>query len=65
MRHQNTPFSGKRIRQNSEKLKQLKRREKRLRRLGLSVVLFDQAINWAQYFQARNEHRKSLANKSK
>ncbi len=33
-------FSGKRIRQNSAKLQQIKRREKRLRRIGLSVVAF-------------------------
>lgn len=55
----NRPFTGKRIGQDSAKLAQLKRREKRLRRKGLSVLSFtDPKFPWIAYFKQRNEQRK-------
>lgn len=33
-------FSGRRVRQNSAKIKQMRKRDRRLRALGLSVVSF-------------------------
>jgi hypothetical protein len=33
-------FSGRRVRQNSAKLKQMRKRDRRLRKIGLSVVAF-------------------------
>lgn len=51
-------FQGKRIRQNQSKLAQMKRREKRLRRIGLSIVNFeDPKFPWLAYFKTRNEQR--------
>lgn len=51
-------FQGKRIRQNESKLAQMKRREKRLKRIGLSIVNFhDPKFPWLAYFKQRNEQR--------
>lgn len=46
------PFSGKRIRQDSAKLKQLKKRQRRLNRYGLSVKDFP-GLNLAAYEEVR------------
>lgn len=55
----NNAFQGKRIRQNESKLAQMKRREKRLHRIGLSVINFtDKNFPWLDYFRTRNEQRK-------
>lgn len=51
-------FQGKRIRQNEAKLAQMKRREKRLHRIGLSIINFnDPKFPWLAYFKQRNEQR--------
>jgi len=52
-------FSGKRIRQDSAKLKALGKRERRLRKIGLSVLHFTQPMNWLQYFQTRKAMKES------
>lgn len=54
-------FSGKRIRQDKAKLKKIRSRERRLRKIGLSVLSFAHPINWVEYFKIRNEY----ANKAK
>lgn len=49
-----TAFSGKRIRQNSAKLKQLRKRQRRLNHIGLSVKDFvGKGLNLAAYEETR------------
>ena len=52
-------FQGKHIRGNTARLAQLKRREKRLKRLALSVMAFvpHAGIFWPAYFKNRNDER--------
>lgn len=61
----NIPFSGKRIRQDSAKLKQLKKRQRQLNRIGLSVKDFvGKGLNLAAYEETRRivrEQRKAKA----
>lgn len=53
----NTAFCGKRINQNSIKLKQIQGRERRLNKIGLSLHSFSQKQNWMFYFTQRNHAR--------
>lgn len=61
--HFNSPFlkaySGKRVRQNSTKLKQMSKRDRRLRKIGLSLKLFEYGFNAVEYFRTRQEARRT------
>jgi len=53
-------FSGKRVRQHSGKLEGIAKRERRLRKIGLSLLNFEPnaQMNWVSYFKTRTEARK-------
>lgn len=46
-------YSGKRLQQNPGKVKQIKKREARLRKIGLSLLSFQQPFDWIGYFKTR------------
>lgn len=49
-------FAGKRVRQSSSKLKNIAKRERRLQKIGLSLLSFEQPrFPWAEYFKIRIE----------
>lgn len=59
-------YSGRRIRQHSGKVKGIKKRERRLRKIGLSLMSFapNANMNWPAYFATRflaSEEAKTLA----
>lgn len=56
-------FQGKRIRQNITKLKAIKKRDRRLRKFGLSVMAFTHPFPWASYWENRKEARAIEAKK--
>jgi hypothetical protein len=61
-----TAYSGKRIRQNSTKLAQIKRRNKRLAKYGLSVLSFANGnFPLAQYEAERKALREKKASEAK
>jgi hypothetical protein len=57
----NKHFSGKRIAQDSKKLDNLLKREKRLNAIGLSLTSFTNGFNLSTYEQARKEVRAKKA----
>lgn len=53
-----TPFSGKRIRQDGGKARAIRKRDRRLQKIGLSVMAFTQKFPWFQYFATRKDNAK-------
>jgi hypothetical protein len=53
-------YSGKRLNQNEKKVKAIKKRERRLNKIGLSLNSFsDPTFPWLSFFKNRNEQRQS------
>lgn len=58
MAYQHNAFSGRRVRQDSAKVKQMQKREKRLRKIGLSVLSFPMENgSYIAYLKQRHEQR--------